>query len=161
MKANKWLTVFRIYFCSLYSKMMFQITSLTAFQILLFCCIVIGKYNDPSKVKVAQIFVCSNCLCVTQKALQLPLFSSFYFSLQQIWTDGWKWIVDEVAQFRHTEKYHATWELSVPIWSFNGYRMIDLGLLPLMTEISVFMPLQAITPGNSWLTVISLKDTKL
>ena len=25
--------------------------------------------------------------CLRQKALQLPLFSSLYFSLQQIWTD--------------------------------------------------------------------------
>ena len=33
-------------------------------------------------------------------------------------------------------------------------------LLPLMTELSVFMPLQSITPGNSWIVGIPLKDYK-
>ena len=30
-----------------------------------------------------------------------------------------------------------------------------------MTEFSVFIPLQGIAPGNSWLEVISLKDYKI
>ena len=30
-----------------------------------------------------------------------------------------------------------------------------------MTEFSVFMPLQVIAPGNSWLGGISLKDYKI
>ena len=33
--------------------------------------------------------------------------------------------------------------------------------LPLMTEISVFMPLQGIAPRNSWLEGASLKDYKI
>ena len=36
-----------------------------------------------------------------------------------------------------------------------------LRLLPLMTEFSVFMPLQGIAPGNSWLGRVSLKDYKI
>ena len=34
-------------------------------------------------------------------------------------------------------------------------------LLPLMTEFSVFMPLQSIAPGISWLGGVSLKDYKI
>ena len=33
--------------------------------------------------------------------------------------------------------------------------------LPLMTEFSVFMPLQSIATGNSWLAVVFLKDYKI
>ena len=36
--------------------------------------------------------------------------------------------------------------------------LCPLRLFPLMTEFSVFMPLQGIVPGDSWLGGISLKD---
>ena len=36
-----------------------------------------------------------------------------------------------------------------------------LGFLPLITEFSVFMPLQGIEPGNSWIGEVSLKDFKI
>ena len=39
--------------------------------------------------------------------------------------------------------------------------MCPLSLLHLMTESSVFMPLQGITPGNSWIGGVSLKDYKI
>ena len=39
--------------------------------------------------------------------------------------------------------------------------LCPLRLLPLMTDFSVFMPLQGITPGNSWLGGISFKDYKI
>ena len=39
--------------------------------------------------------------------------------------------------------------------------LCPLRLLPLMTEFSVFMLLQGITPWNSWLGGISLKDCKI
>ena len=38
--------------------------------------------------------------------------------------------------------------------------LCQLRLPPLMTEFSVFMPLQGIAPGNSWLGGVSLKDYK-
>ena len=39
--------------------------------------------------------------------------------------------------------------------------LFPLRLLPLTTEFSLFMPLQGIAPGNSWLGGISLKDYKI
>ena len=36
-----------------------------------------------------------------------------------------------------------------------------LSLLPLMANFSVFMPLQGIAPGNSWIWGVSLKDYKI
>ena len=39
--------------------------------------------------------------------------------------------------------------------------LCPLRLLPLMTEFSVFMTLQGIAPGNSWLGGVSLKDYKI
>ena len=65
--------------------MMFQITSLTAFQILLFCCIVIGKYNDPSKVKVAQIFFAF--VCNAKSFAIAVIFLFLFFSATNL--DGW------------------------------------------------------------------------
>ena len=41
-------------------------------------------HNSPNFYPPRWIFL---RLRITQKALQLPLFSSFFFSLQQIWTD--------------------------------------------------------------------------
>ena len=40
-------------------------------------------------------------------------------------------------------------------------RFLSFTLLPLMTELSVFMLLQGIAPGNSWLGDASLKDYKI
>ena len=39
--------------------------------------------------------------------------------------------------------------------------LCPLRLLPLMTTLSVFMPRQIITKGNSWLGGISLKEHKI
>ena len=56
------------------------------------------------------------------------------------------------------------------IWVLNAslrLKLIQIGslcplsLLPLMTEFSVFMPLQSIAPGNSWLGGASLKDYEI
>ena len=39
--------------------------------------------------------------------------------------------------------------------------LFPLSLLHLMTEFSVFMPLQDIAPGKSWIGCLSLKDHKI
>ena len=45
-----------------------------------------------------------------------------------------------------------------PKWGFASFKVT---LLLLMTEFSVFMLLQGIAPGNSWLGGVSLKDYKI
>ena len=39
-----------------------------------------------------------------------------------------------------------------------GFLSFNVTPLPLMTEFSVFIPLQGIASGNSWLGGVSLKD---
>ena len=51
----------------------------------------------------------------------------------------------------------GTWRLTL----IQKGGMCPLSLLPLMTEFSVFMPLQGIAPGNSWTGGVSLKDCKV
>ena len=43
----------------------------------------------------------------------------------------------------------------------EGFASFKVTPLPLMTEFSVFMSLEVIVPGNSWLGGISLKDYKI
>ena len=43
----------------------------------------------------------------------------------------------------------------------SGFVSFEVTPLPLMTGFSVFIPFQGITPGNSWLGDISLKDYKI
>ena len=50
----------------------------------------------------------------------------------------------------------VTWRLTL----IQKGGLCPLRLLPLMTEFSVFMPLQVIAPGNSWLGGVSLKDCR-
>ena len=45
-----------------------------------------------------------------------------------------------------------------PKWRFVSFKVAPL---PLMTKFFVFMLLQGITPGNSWLGDVSLKDCKV
>ena len=64
-------------------------------------------------------------LRVTQKALQLPLFSSLSFSPQQIWTDWRKFLV-ELPSFVRLEECgliwthcrNIMWQVLIPIWNF-------------------------------------------
>ena len=43
----------------------------------------------------------------------------------------------------------------------GGFVSFKVTPLPLMTKFSMFMPLQGIVPGNSWLEGVSLKDYKI
>ena len=67
-------------------------------------------------------------LCVTHKALQSSLLSSFYFSLQHIWTEWWKLLV-KFSKFKHTEetllqKYLFQFEIScVETWHVMYFRV--------------------------------------
>ena len=58
--------------------------------------------------------------------------------------------------------YCFIWDLKVSLrlTLFQKGGLRHLSLLPLMTEISVFMPLQGIAPGNSWVEGVSLKHYK-
>ena len=49
--------------------------------------------------------------------------------------------------------------LRLPLIQKGG--LYPLRFLPLMTEFSVFMPLQGIATGNSWLGSVSLEDYKI
>ena len=60
------------------------------------------------------------------------------------------------TQIIHDQMHHIRNNLLGPIFSCPG----DLRLF-LMTELSVFMLLQGITPGKSWLGEISFKDNKI
>ena len=62
-------------------------------------------------------------LRVKQKALQLPLFSSLSFSLQQIWTNWRKLLVefftfinlDECGSIR--KHWRNMWQIFIPVWN--------------------------------------------
>ena len=71
-------------------------------------------------------------LRVTQKGLQLPLFSSFSFSLQQIWMD-WRKLLVEFSIFVKLDdcgliQTHWTnfmWQIFFPIWNFACYNVMN------------------------------------
>ena len=119
----------------------------------------IGGIRDPLKQDLALAF------CRNQSKV-ISILTETHFSHDQIHHVRNNWLGSNFFSLgdSHTKGclYYFIWDLKVSLRLilFQKRGLFHLSLLPLMTEISVFMPLQGIAPENSWIGGVSLKYYK-
>ena len=119
----------------------------------------IGGIRDPLKQDLALEF------CRNQSKV-ISILTETHFSHDQIHHVRNNWLGSNFFSLGDSHSkgclYCFIWDLKVSLRLilFQKRGLCHLSLLPLMTEISVFMPFQGIAPENSWIGGASLKYYK-